>query len=81
LLRLHHYGFGYLAARVGRAAMRSAVCLATGDKNGARQRYSWATGSLRGFLAHTKPTHQSNRPDRTIERPPGILGENTSAHN
>lgn len=51
LLRLHKYGLGYLGVRVGRAAIRGAICLATGDTSGARQRYDWANGSLRGFLA------------------------------
>lgn len=52
VLRVHAYGVGYLGIRIGRAAMRGAVCLVTGDRSGARLRYGWASGSLRGFLAH-----------------------------
>jgi glycosyltransferase involved in cell wall biosynthesis len=52
VLRVHAYGVGYLGIRIGRAAVRGAICLVTGDRSGARQRYSWASGSLRGFLAH-----------------------------
>jgi glycosyltransferase involved in cell wall biosynthesis len=54
VLRLHHYGIAYLGMRVGRAAVRGAICLASGDKHGARQRYDWVNGSLRGFLANTR---------------------------
>jgi glycosyltransferase involved in cell wall biosynthesis len=60
LLRIHGYGVGYLGIRVGRAAVRGAICLATGDRDGARQRYDWASGSVRGFLANTKPSIKSD---------------------
>jgi len=81
VLRIHHYGPGYLAKRVSRAALRGAVCLVTGDQQGARQRYGWAMGSLRGFLAQPTAAHQSNRPDRAGERSSETQGGNTSAHN
>lgn len=55
LLRLHGYGAGYLAKRIGRAVARGAICLAAGDRPGARQRFVWASGSLQGFLASARP--------------------------
>jgi len=50
ILRQHGYGTGYMGTRVGRAALRAALCLARGDSSGARQRYHWIRGTLRGFL-------------------------------
>ena len=55
LLRLHGYGGRYLATRIARTAVRGAICLARGDHAGARQRFAWASGSLHGFLASTRP--------------------------
>lgn len=55
LLRLHGYGAGYLAMRIGRAAARGAICLATGDQPRARQQFAWARGSIYGFLANIRP--------------------------
>jgi len=55
LLRLHGYGVGYLAMRIGRALARGTICLAVGDHPGARQRFVWANGSLQGFLASARP--------------------------
>jgi hypothetical protein len=54
LMRLHDYGAAYFGARIGRALLRGGVCLATGDLNGARQRYGWAMGSLRGYMAERR---------------------------
>lgn len=51
LLRIHDYGLSYLGARIGRAFLRGTVCLATGDVDGARQRYGWAVGCMRGYMA------------------------------
>jgi glycosyltransferase involved in cell wall biosynthesis len=53
VLRLHRYGIGHLAPRVGRAAARGAVCALRGDLAGARLRYGWAIGAVRGFFAPT----------------------------
>ena len=55
LLRLHGYGAGYLAVRVGRAMGRGTLCLALGDRTGARQRFVWARGSVHGFVASARP--------------------------
>jgi glycosyltransferase involved in cell wall biosynthesis len=55
LLRLHGYGAGYLAMRIGRALARGTICLAVGDQPGARQRFVWASGSFQGFLASARP--------------------------
>jgi glycosyltransferase involved in cell wall biosynthesis len=49
VLRIHRYGPQFLATRVGRAVLRGAFCLATGDVAGARARYSWVAGSIRGY--------------------------------
>jgi GT2 family glycosyltransferase len=56
LLRLHGYGAGYLAIRIGRTIARGTICLAAGDHPGARQRFAWASGSLQGFLADARPS-------------------------
>ena len=55
VLRIHGYGAGYISLRIARAAVRGAICLATGDKEGARYRYHWVSGSLRGFLSRVRP--------------------------
>jgi GT2 family glycosyltransferase len=51
LLRVHNYGARYLGIRVGRAAVRGAICFLRGEKEDARQRYGWASGAVRGFFA------------------------------
>lgn len=49
LLRLHAYGPAFLGTRVARATLRGLYCLATGDRAGARSRFRWARGSIRGY--------------------------------
>lgn len=51
LLRVHGYGFGHLGAGVGRSLGRGLLCLATGDRDGARTRILWAQGALVGYLS------------------------------
>jgi GT2 family glycosyltransferase len=57
LLRMHDYGIVYLGAGIGRALVRGGLCLATGDVDGARRRYDWVKGALRGYLAGAVPRH------------------------
>lgn len=61
LLRLHQYGVVYLGAGVGRALLRAALCLATGDVDGARRRYDWVKGALRGYLSGAVPREPAQR--------------------
>lgn len=51
VVRSHGYGFPYLGVRLGRTALRATYCLLRGDMDGAQQRYAWAMGSIKGYLA------------------------------
>lgn len=51
LLRKHRYGLRVLGARVTRASLRGAFCIAQGDLDGARERYRWAIGCISGYAA------------------------------
>jgi glycosyltransferase involved in cell wall biosynthesis len=65
VLRTHRFGPSYLGTHIGRALMRGIVCLTVGDIAGARARYRWAAGSLRGYLA---PVRDVSRGPNTIAR-------------
>lgn len=56
VLRLHDYGWPYLAMRVLRTSARAALALATGDMATARYKALWALGTFRGFIAPTPRT-------------------------
>lgn len=51
VLRRHGFGSRYLAARLARASVSAALCLARGDVPGALQRRAWIAGTWRGFVA------------------------------
>jgi glycosyltransferase involved in cell wall biosynthesis len=67
LLRRHGYGMNDLGVRVGRALLRGAWCLATGDRSGTWQRLHWIRGAVAGFIA---PQLKSDgiMSDRQVER-------------
>ena len=53
VLRKHEYGVSHIGPRAGRAIVRGVLQLATGNASGARLKFQWAAGALRGYFARS----------------------------